>query len=249
MTAWLPCALAVAPAAAAAVLAARLRAAQRLAAHASHELRGPLTAAGLALESLVRAGDLAADRADALASQLDRARRALDDLVAAPRCARAPDHHEPFVAAGLVAQLARTWRPVAALRGAELTVAIAADAGAAVLHADRTRLLQAAGNLVANALEHGSGPVELRARVLAGALRLEVRDGGPGLPAPVVELVRRRPRGPHGHGLAIAAGIAERHGGRVVAAPSPAGAAMVLELPLAPAHARRLRLDGAQVRS
>jgi signal transduction histidine kinase len=61
-------------------------------------------------------------------------------------------------------------------------------------------------------------------------VRLEVVDDGPGLPAPVHELARRRPRGEHGHGLAIAAGIAERHGGRLAGVPS----GVALELPVVP---------------
>jgi signal transduction histidine kinase len=69
--------------------------------------------------------------------------------------------------------------------------------------------------------------------VLPGRVRVEVHDAGPGLPAPVGELIRGRRRRPRGRGLAIAAGIAERHGGRLAAAPSADGACLVLELPCA----------------
>jgi hypothetical protein len=57
----------------------------------------------------------------------------------------------------------------------------------------------------------------------------------------VGELAGRRRRGwrrraaPRGRGLAIAAGIAERYGGRLSAAPSSTGARVVLELPSADA--------------
>jgi len=65
-------------------------------------------------------------------------------------------------------------------------------------------------------------------------VRIEVRDDGPGLPAPVADLARRprAGRGERGRGLAIAADIAARHGGRLSAAPSPHGACLALELPL-----------------
>jgi signal transduction histidine kinase len=149
-------------------------------------------------------------------------RLALDDLVAAPHGSRAAERPEPVPVAGFLAGLVMHWRPVAAARGRSLELMGQLPGG--LVAADRTRLAQAAGNLVANALEHGAGPIRLRATV-----RLEVLDDGPGLPAPVHELTARRPRGEHGHGLAVAAGIADRLGGRVVAAPS----GVALELPLA----------------
>ena len=100
---------------------------------------------------------------------------------------------------------------------------------------DRVRLAQATGNLIANAIEHGGGTVEVRGRADAGVVRVEVTDRGQGLPAPVAVLARRASRdgGRRGHGLAIAATIAAGHGGRLAAAPSERGARLVLELPLA----------------
>ena len=56
-------------------------------------------------------------------------------------------------------------------------------AGGAAVRGDRARLAQACENLLANAIEHGGGTVELRARADAGRVRIEVRDDGPGLPA------------------------------------------------------------------
>lgn len=203
---------------------------RRLAARASHEVRGPLTVALLALDGMVVRGELGPEAALGLEHQLRRARIGLDDLTAAARCARAPDRLEPVSVAGLLAQVALAWRPVAEARGVELRVAPSA---AGDVLADRTRLAQAVGNLLANALEHGAGPIELRARSSRGQLRLEVRDDGPGLRRPVRAL-SRRPRGGRGHGLAIASSIARRHGGRLVAAASAGGATVALELPLEP---------------
>jgi signal transduction histidine kinase len=217
------------------LLGARLRTAHRLVAHASHELRGPLTAAGLALEALARGGEVPVAGVEAVASQLRRAALALDDLLVAPAGDRSPDAVEAVPVSGLLAELDLTWRPVAAARGVALRVTGSVPGG--VVRADRTRLAQAAGNLLTNAFDHGAGDVELRARAVGGVLRLEVGDDGPGLPAPVASLVRRRPRGTHGHGLAIASGIASRLGGRVLAAPSARGAVVVLELPLSLASA------------
>ena len=109
-----------------------------------------------------------------------------------------------------------------------------------LVHADRLRLTQAVGNLVLNALEHGAGPVRVRAHATRTYARIEVRDQGPGLPAPVAELAGGLHAGRRGHGLAIAARVARRHGGRLLTAPVSAGACVVLELPRADADARDL---------
>ena len=50
-------------------------------------------------------------------------------------------------------------------------------AGPTQVVADRGRLAQALGNLLANAAEHGSGPLEVRGRRVPGAVRVEVRNG------------------------------------------------------------------------
>ncbi len=201
---------------------AHLRA-PRLAARASHEVRGPLTVALLLLDDMVDRGDLAPHAAHALDLQLRRARLAVDDLAAAASGSRARDRLEVVAVRSLLEQLAASWR----IKGVRVTV----PDDDRLLLVDRTRVAQAVGNLLANALEHGAGLVELRARVLEERLRLEVRDQGPGLQAPLAELARR-PRGARGHGFAIASAIAERHGGRLLAAPSASGATVVLELPV-----------------
>ena len=199
----------------------------RLAAHASHEVRGPLTVALLSLEGMVARGEVRAEAARGLELQLRRARLGLEDLAAAASGGRAPDRLEPLTVGALLAGVGLAWRPAARAHGVELRVVCEGDGA---LLADRERLAQALGNLVANALEHGGGFVEVRARAIGARLRLEVRDGGPGLREPLRVLIRR-PRGRRGHGLAIAAEIAERHGGRLVASPSAAGAVLALELP------------------
>ena len=117
---------------------------------------------------------------------------------------------------------------------------------------DRRRLAQAVGNLLANAIEHGGGTVEVRVGRRGRLVRVEVSDDGRGLPAPVAELRRRarRSRGAHGHGLAVASSIAEVHRGRLAAASAEVGARLVLELPAAgdrgtiPALRRRIRPAG-----
>ena len=121
-------------------------------------------------------------------------------------------------------------------RRSESSLSVEPLRGRALVRADPLRLAQACGNLVANALEHGGSPVRVRGRVVAGRVRIEVSDAGPGLPEPVSRLIARRRRGaPRGRGLTIAARIARDHGGRLSSAPSSRGACLVIELPSADA--------------
>jgi signal transduction histidine kinase len=208
-----------------------LRRRRELVARACHELRGPLTAAHLALHAGARHGEAPPARLAAIDLELRRAGVALDDLAAARRGRRVPDRDEPVDIGDLLAYQAATWRMVAGVFGCRLEL-VEAGPGA-IVRGDRLRLAQAVGNLVANALEHGTGRVELLARSVGDRVRIEVADEGPGLPAPVADLARRprAGRGRRGRGLAIAADIADRHGGRLVAAPSARGARVALELP------------------
>jgi signal transduction histidine kinase len=206
-------------------------------ARAGHEVRGPLCSALLGLDRLARGGADAATLA-AIELELRRAALALDDLATRPRT-RAPAAPEPVDLADLLAAAEAGWTVLARVHGARLRVE--AEPGALLVDGDRLRLAQACGNLVANAIEHGGGEVRVRARALGAAVRVEVTDGGPGLPAPVGTLVAaaRRRRGRRGHGLAVAAQVADRHGGRLAAGPSSCGARLVLELPAAAPAGRR----------
>ncbi len=211
------------------VLARRME----LVARACHELRGPLTAARLALHLAASASSPAGSRGPlaAIDLELGRAGLALDDLDAAKQGLRAGDRVQTFALAPLLADAAAAWRPTAWTQGVRLR--LEPPPQGVLLRGDRLRLAQACGNLLANAIEHGGAEVRLRARASAQTVRIEVLDDGPGLPASIAELVRRPRggRGRRGRGLAIAADVAARHGGRLAAAPCDRGARLVLELP------------------
>jgi signal transduction histidine kinase len=194
-----------------------------LAARAQHEVRGPLAVARLALGDLERTA-----RVEAIDLELRRAALALDDLAGAS-CGR---RREVVDLGRLIADLAPAWRALAEQHGGKVVV----DPARARVSGDALRLAQACGNLVANAVEHGGGLVHVRVLPAGRHVRVEVADDGPGLPAPVTALVAaaRGRRSHRGHGLAIAAAIARRHGGRLTTAPSERGARVVLELPVLP---------------
>jgi len=211
-------------------------------ARASHELRGPLCAARLGLHGL--AADPA--RVAAIELELQRAGRALDDLAAAHSGTRAATRPELVDLAELAAAYAPIWRTLAEAHGAELrleppvvvtraAVSSVAELPPTAVVADPLRIAQACANLVGNAAEHGGGVVRVRVRATGDFVRIEVADDGAGLPASVTALTAsaRSRRGRRGHGLAIAAAIAEHHGGRLAAAPSDAGARLMLEVPAA----------------
>jgi signal transduction histidine kinase len=202
-------------------------------ARACHELRGPLTAARLGLEMSARTGELSKARLEAIDLELRQAALALDDLASARTAASARGPGEDVDIAELLASSVEAGRASAAARGVELQMQWS-DLPVRVW-GDRLRLAQATRNLIANAIEHGGGTVEVRGRRAGDAVRIEVIDRGPGLPAPVAELVRlaRGGRGRRGRGLAITTAIAADHGGRLAAAPSDHGARLVLELPAA----------------
>jgi two-component system, OmpR family, sensor kinase len=109
---------------------------------------------------------------------------------------------------------------------------------------DADRLRQVVDNLLANVRAH-AGPkaaVDVTLRAADGLVRLEVADDGPGLDEAQLEHVferfyradssRTRASGGAGLGLSIVAAVAEAHGGRVSAHPSPSGGAtFAVELP------------------
>ena len=90
------------------------------------------------------------------------------------------------------------------------------EAGPAVVRADSRRLAQAFSNLLANAVEHGSGRVEARGRRAGERVRVEIRD-----------------EGPRGRGLGIAARAVEEAGGVLEVERAADGTTVAVELPLA----------------
>ncbi len=174
--------------AAAAALAGWVGARRRLAsrlelvARADHELRGPLAAVGLGLEALGRARRPPSPATlAAVEGALGRARLALDDLSAARSGRRGGDRSETVEVGEVLRRTAEQWAAAASARGVELVLAAAPPA---VVRGDARRLAQATGNLVANALEHGAGPVVVsgRARGREGAdrgRRSGARPAGP----------------------------------------------------------------------
>jgi two-component system, OmpR family, sensor kinase len=208
---------------------------RRFVADAGHELRTPIAVIRAELENAIREGEDSAALRAALA-ECDHLAQLAEDLMIVARTAdqRLPLHLETIDARELLEGV----RARFADRGRAIHVAADPDVR---FTADRLRLRQALGNLVDNALRHGSGDITLTAR--DGAL--EVSDEGAGFSPDIADRAFDRfargdgaRTGPGtGLGLSIVQAIAEAHGGS--ASIVPAGRATVrIALPLSPTSGR-----------
>lgn len=139
-------------------------------ARAEHELRGATTALALVCETLQR-DPAASQHAAVIDAQLDRLRAGLADLDAARGGEPVAPARDEVDLSALTAAAARPWGD------AEVEWA----GGPVVAELDRGRFAQALGNVLANAAEHGLGPVRVIGRRHAGGVRVEVRNRGLGL--------------------------------------------------------------------
>ena len=112
-----------------------------------------------------------------------------------------------------------------------------------LLDADGEKLGRVLENLLINCLQafqqagQKAGTIQILARIDSDAVKLELRDDGPGIPASIRErlfepFISVGKIGGTGLGLAIARGIVEAHGGKISLANSEIGAHFVIQLPL-----------------
>jgi signal transduction histidine kinase len=139
-------------------------------ARAEHELRGAATALALVCEAL-RRDPAARDHGAAIEAQLDRLRAGLADLNAARGAEGPPRACDEVELSALTAAAARPWSETE----------VEWEGGPILAEVDRGRFAQALGNVLANAAEHGVGPVRVIGRPHDGGVRFEVRNRGHGL--------------------------------------------------------------------
>jgi two-component system OmpR family sensor kinase len=213
-------------------------------ADASHELRTPLALMKAELDLALRKPRTNEELNEALrsaAAETDRLVRLAEDLLV---LAQADDGRLPLRRDDLrAADLLSTVREAFQARAEESGRTIEAEpANGVALSGDRLRLEQALGNLVDNALRHGSGAVRLSALDRNGRVELHVVDEGQGFPPEFLPRAferfgradTARTSGGAGLGLALAAAIAEAHRGSAHAANHDGGGADVwLSIPRA----------------
>ena len=214
---------------------------RRFVSDASHELRTPLAALRAELELALRRPRTAVELEDSVRSAADeteRLSRLAEDMLVLARsdAGKLPVRRERVPATTLLASVRERYEERA--RAADRELAIDADSSLEV-SADRLRAEQALGNLVENALRHGSGPVLLQARGRDGRVELHVVDRGEGFAPEFLEQAFERfsradparTGGGAGLGLAIVDVIAQAHGGTAHLANANGGADAWLELP------------------
>jgi signal transduction histidine kinase len=205
----------------------RVEVAHSLAEDAGHQVRTPIAAAGLALESAlaVPGSDLASAASTALV-QLDRANDALSEVMALRRLPLAELAAAP--AAETLTESVIRWQPILATQGRALSGSFAdlpAEASAA-----EAVVRQVLDVLLDNSVQHGEGSVTLSARQRASWLLVDVADQGT-VAVPAARLFTRGEGQRTGIGLALARALAESVGGSLVLAEAE-GTRFTLALPI-----------------
>ena len=212
----------------------------------SHDLRTPLTRLrGTAEMALAGPADLDRYR-EALADCVEETDRVLQMLNALMDISEAESgalqlRRERVPLSEVVERAVDLYREVAEAKGVRLAVEAADDVA---VTADRTRLEQAAANLIDNAVKYtpAGGLVDVEIGRTGSAALLRVRDTGPGIPADELPRIfdrlfrgdRSRAERGLGLGLSLVKAIVEAHGGTVAVDSSVgAGSTFTVALPLA----------------
>jgi sigma-B regulation protein RsbU (phosphoserine phosphatase) len=201
--------------------------AQQMIGIVSHDLRNPLSAIHMGAVLLTRLGPSAQQQAviDRIARSTDRANRMISDLLDFTRARLGQGlavARKPLRLGELVHECVDELRLAFPDRELQL---VAGDAEGS-WEADRDRLHQLVGNLVANAMAYGdpARPVTVRWSVAADAMSVSVHNHGPPIPRALLETIfLPMTRGENvnasgrsvGLGLYIVSEIAKAHGGNV----------------------------------
>ena len=215
--------------------AAALAAVGKLSSAIVHEMRTPLGSVKLGLEAFA---EMAADDPDyselaqIAITQTERLQRMLNDLLAYAKPLSLDLQHVSLQS--LLEETVRLSGPSAGQEDVELVIDCDGT-GDRIVRIDKEQMLRALGNLVLNAVQASSrgGRVVVAVRSVDATAReiaVTVSDGGPGIPASVLETVFdpfvTTREGGTGLGLATARKIVHAHGGRITGENAPGGGAV-----------------------
>lgn len=175
-----------------------------------HDLRTPLASLRIRLESM----DPPEER-EAAVRKIEELTATLEDILSLATSGRQREPLRPADVTALVETVVEEYQDL----GQDVAWT---PAGRHVLPVQPNQLKRAVQNLVDNAIKHG-GSAAVSVSADGEALRIEVADKGPGIPADQLDRVvrpfyrmeesRNRETGGSGLGLAITKAIAESHGG------------------------------------
>ncbi|GHC98344.1 two-component sensor histidine kinase [Pseudorhodoferax aquiterrae] len=190
-----------------------------------HDLCGPLNAISLTADVMIKQGIAPAQQTAMLGRQVSRMKTLLDSLL---------EYSRSSLGAGMALHLAQTDLAAACSEEVQLQLAAFPDAKIA-FHAhgpaegayDASRVREALGNLVSNAVRHGDvgGNITVRVEGTANGVAVSVENPGELAPESMEQLFEPLHRGQSGPGLDrtnlglglfIARQIARAHGGDVV---------------------------------
>jgi len=185
-----------------------------------HDLKTPLSALRVRIESVEDEGERAK-----MAATIEDITRSLDDILSLARVGRASEPPERADLAALTAAVVEEFEDMGDPVTLGQTTRIA-------LPVHITWLRRALRNLIANAVRYAGG-AEVTLLRESGHAVLRVDDEGPGIPGGRIaemtepftrgEASRNRETGGAGLGLTLARAIAEQHGGELALANRPAG--------------------------
>lgn len=183
-------------------------------ADASHQLRTPLAALRIELESLELRGAHAPELSAAL-TQVDRLQRTIETLLALARDTTPSDAPTPIDE--LLADVKRRWNKTLTAAGQPLRITIGDSP--LTTTASPAVLSEVLDVLVENARDHGAGQVTVNARQDSEAtIVIEVSDEGDSTHLDPAGVFNRRSPSAQGHGigLALARSLTQAEGGELV---------------------------------
>jgi two-component system, NtrC family, sensor kinase len=232
----------------------RLAAVGELVAGVAHEVNNPLSSISAFAQLLLRDNGLTAQQRDSIEvirAETTRASQVVKDLLAFAR--RSEPQRAPLDLNGVVGRSLRMRQYQFSETGVQVETELADDLPAVM--GDSRQLQQVCLNLLTNAVQAmsaGGGTLRVRSYVETGAVRLDVIDSGPGIPAPARARIfepffttKREGEGT-GLGLSVSYGIVKAHGGTIeIADTGPAGTTFRVTLPAAdlPASAQEAARD------
>ena len=223
---------------------------EEFAAMVSHDLRSPLTAIKMAIETATEecGGSVGSAAVHALSSarrNIDRLARLVNDVLDFEKLesGKMPFELEPCDVSSLASETLAGFEQIARERGLSLVKRLGADLP--VVSCDKDKITQVLVNLVDNAIKYSrQGSVIVATEAADGGVKVSVVDQGPGIrredQGKIFEAFVRLSEGTRrregtGLGLAICRRIVESHGGRIwIESEEGSGAAFNFTLPAKP---------------